>query len=223
MPEHHFNTEFAAEYGILEAVLVNNIFYWIEKNRANGKSFYNGRYWTFNSTRAYQLLFPYVSQSQIERALKHLRDEGILQTGNFNEKQYDRTLWYAFTEKGESILQKCGIHFANSGNAFCESEEPIPNNNPSNNPNKKQDVSTEPKRFVPPTVEEVSAYCLERKNSVNPYRFVDFYQSKGWKVGRDKMKDWKAAVRTWEHSDYAKPSEKLIPVEQRKTDLDHIF
>lgn len=52
--------------------------------------------------------------------------------------------------------------------------------------------------FHPPTVEEVKAYCLERKNSVDAQRFVDFYASKGWKVGNQPMKDWRAAVRTWE-------------------------
>ena len=54
------------------------------------------------------------------------------------------------------------------------------------------------KRFVPPTVEEVRAYCLERGNCVDPQRFVDYYSSNGWMVGKNKMKDWKAAVRTWE-------------------------
>ena len=52
--------------------------------------------------------------------------------------------------------------------------------------------------FNPPTEEEVKAYCLERKNNVDAQRFVDFYASKGWKVGNQPMKDWRAAVRTWE-------------------------
>lgn len=61
------------------------------------------------------------------------------------------------------------------------------------------DESPRPKaRFVPPTVEEVRNYCIERNNLVNPEAFVDFYSSKGWMVGKNKMKDWKAAVRTWE-------------------------
>lgn len=55
-----------------------------------------------------------------------------------------------------------------------------------------------PKRFVKPTLEEVTAYCKERKNNVDPQRFIDFYESKGWKVGNQPMKDWKACVRTWE-------------------------
>lgn len=53
-------------------------------------------------------------------------------------------------------------------------------------------------RFTSPTLEEVEAYCLERGNGVDPQQFIDFYTSKGWKVGDQPMKDWKAAVRTWE-------------------------
>lgn len=54
------------------------------------------------------------------------------------------------------------------------------------------------KRFSPPSADEVSAYCRERRNSVDAQKFCDFYTSKGWKVGSQPMKDWKAAVRTWE-------------------------
>ena len=57
---------------------------------------------------------------------------------------------------------------------------------------------TRTKRFVPPTVDEVSAYCHERGNGIDPQRFIDHYTSNGWMVGKNKMKDWKAAVRTWE-------------------------
>ena len=60
--------------------------------------------------------------------------------------------------------------------------------------------------FVPPTVDEVRDYCFERNNSVDPEEFVDFYTSKGWLIGKNKMKDWKAAVRTWERS--SKPKKK---------------
>ena len=75
------------------------------------------------------------------------------------------------------------------------------------NPNPKESVSRAT-RFTPPTVEEVAAYCLERKNHVDPQRFVDFYAAKGWMVGKNRMKDWKAAVRTWEQRDgqEAKPA-----------------
>lgn len=55
-------------------------------------------------------------------------------------------------------------------------------------------------RFTPPTIEDVLAYCRERKNNVDPERFVDYYSSNGWRVGKSPMKDWKAAVRNWERS-----------------------
>lgn len=67
---------------------------------------------------------------------------------------------------------------------------------------KTQDgVLTRATRFTPPTVNEVAEYCGERGNGVDPERFVDFYASKGWKVGKEPMKDWKATVRTWERRD----------------------
>ena len=57
------------------------------------------------------------------------------------------------------------------------------------------------KKFVPPSVDDVAAYCRERGNNVNAQAFVDFYISKDWMIGKNKMKDWKAAVRTWERSE----------------------
>lgn len=64
---------------------------------------------------------------------------------------------------------------------------------------KEKDINNKRSRaFVPPTLEEVSAYCKERGKGVDPNKWYDFYQSKGWMIGKNKMKDWKAAVRTWE-------------------------
>lgn len=67
--------------------------------------------------------------------------------------------------------------------------------------------NTKPKnnnRFNPPSLEEVEAYCLERNNDVSAQQWLDFYTSKGWTIGKNKMKDWKAAVRTWEQSTKSK-------------------
>lgn len=60
-------------------------------------------------------------------------------------------------------------------------------------------------RFTPPTVEEVKAYCIERNNSIDAEQFVDYYQTRDWKLKTGKMKDWKAAVRTWERNEFNKP------------------
>lgn len=67
--------------------------------------------------------------------------------------------------------------------------------------------------FIKPTLEEVTAYCTERANKVNPQQWLDHYSSNGWKVGRNQMKDWRAAVRTWERSQYNNPE----PKEQKAT------
>jgi hypothetical protein len=64
------------------------------------------------------------------------------------------------------------------------------------------------KRFIPPTVEEVESYCSERGNGIYAQSFIDFYESKGWMIGKNKMKDWKAAVRTWERSRNKNSTEK---------------
>ncbi|WP_407397747.1 hypothetical protein [Treponema sp.] len=63
-------------------------------------------------------------------------------------------------------------------------------------------------RFSPPSLDEVKAYCVERKNSVDAEHFIDYYSSNGWKVGKNSMKDWKAAVRNWEKNGYSNSSNK---------------
>lgn len=72
--------------------------------------------------------------------------------------------------------------------------------------------------FEKPTVEEINDYCLERENDVDPEAFFDFYESKGWKVGRNPMKDWKAAVRNWERNDYGQHKKK----KKKKSQYDEI-
>lgn len=64
-----------------------------------------------------------------------------------------------------------------------------------------KDAKPGAQRFVPPSVADVAAYCAERNNGVDPQRFHDFYASKGWMVGKTKMKDWQACVRTWENGE----------------------
>ena len=69
-------------------------------------------------------------------------------------------------------------------------------------------TTTKRKRFEKPTLSEIEQYCIERNNNVNAEQFFDYYESNGWKVGKNSMKDWKAAVRTWERSEYRKHNSK---------------
>lgn len=63
---------------------------------------------------------------------------------------------------------------------------------------------------IPPTVEDVKSYCVERNNSIDPQHFIDYYQTRGWAIGKNKVKDWKACIRTWEKRN----SSKLSGIEQ---------
>ncbi|MDU7211814.1 MAG: phage replisome organizer N-terminal domain-containing protein [Veillonella sp.] len=69
-------------------------------------------------------------------------------------------------------------------------------------------TTTKRKRFEKPTLSQITQYCLERNNNVNAEQFYDYYESNGWKVGKNSMKDWKACVRTWERNGYDKPIKK---------------
>ncbi len=62
------------------------------------------------------------------------------------------------------------------------------------------------KRFTPPTLEEVTVYCMERNNGLDPQKFVDYYTAIDWHIGKNKMKDWKATIRTWERNNYSQKS-----------------
>lgn len=72
----------------------------------------------------------------------------------------------------------------------------------------------ESKKFVKPTIEDIQDYCLERKNGINANAFYDFYESKDWMVGKNKMKDWKACIRTWEQRDKRRNNQAQALIDQ---------
>jgi len=71
--------------------------------------------------------------------------------------------------------------------------------------NKNKEIKIINKLFTIPTISEVEIYCLERKNTIDAESFINFYDSKGWMVGKNKMKDWRACIRTWEMREKKKP------------------
>ena len=85
----------------------------------------------------------------------------------------------------------------------------------------KNTIESKPQRetaFIPPTVEEVAAYCEERGNGIDAQQFVDFYTGTNWFRGKTKIKDWRACVRTWERRERESP-----PVEAKGRDTDNMF
>jgi hypothetical protein len=101
------------------------------------------------------------------------------------------------TEKTQSVILK-------PKKADSDSDSDSKNDNESDSDRKTQ------KRFTPPSVLEVKEYCTERANTIDAEKFVDHYTSNGWMVGKNHMKDWKAAVRTWEKSSIDKPVEPVV-------------
>ena len=87
-------------------------------------------------------------------------------------------------------------------------------NNINNNKNSNKEIYKE--RFKKPTLEEVKEYCEERNNGIDAETFINFYESKGWMVGKNKMKDWKACIRTWERNRKPNKDKKLTDDEYEK-------
>lgn len=217
---HSFDVDIATKYGILEAILLDSINYWSLKNEANKKNYFDGNYWTYNSTRAFSELFPYASQKKIQTALKKLIKEGLIVTGNYNKNAYDRTLWYALTEKGKYITRKGKMEFQKKENEFTENVQPIPITIPITIPNTIPDIKKEiykeknTKRFVKPSLEEIKEYVFENSLNVDCEYFYDYYQSNGWTVGKNHMKDWKATLRNWSRRNQKSTVKKKSQIEE---------
>ena len=127
--KHIFDVDIAKEYGVNEAVILESMNYWIQKNKANGKHFYEGEYWTYNSVKAFHEMFPYMTERQISYCLNKMVEKGLIKKGNFNKLKYDQTCWYAITDFGNSILQNCQMENTKLSNGLNEIVEPIPNIN----------------------------------------------------------------------------------------------
>lgn len=109
--EHSFDINIAKEYGITEAILLKNLYFWVKKNALNKTNAHDGRYWTFNSVKSFVGLFPYLNERQIKYALKKLRDNELIIVGNYNSDKRDRKLWYTLTDKAITLLGERLVDF----------------------------------------------------------------------------------------------------------------
>ena len=99
-----FKSSVAKAVGVTGAILLNNLNYWINHNETNEKNFFDGCYWTYNSIKAFCEQFPFLSKNSITRALGKLEKDGYIKTGFHNENTWDRTKWYALTDKGRALM-----------------------------------------------------------------------------------------------------------------------
>ena len=196
---HQFNTKIAKQYGLEESILLENIYFWVKKNKCNNQNYHNGKYWTYNSIKAFSALFPYMSESKIYRALKNLEENGLIEISDFNENRYKRPSWYTLTEKALKLYNDKDL-FQNETSTFQNETSSITDNKQQiENTDNKQQIKETAKRFTIPTLEEIQDYCNERQNKINPEYFLDYYTARDWKFNNGgKMKDWKATIRNWE-------------------------
>lgn len=125
MRKHVLDINIAQLVGANAALILENLAYWCEHNAANNANLHDGHYWTYNSTKAFAELFPYMTVNVIRIAIKKLKDADLILTGNYNKSAYDRTMWYTLTEKAETIL---GVttHSDDPGQEETATETPAP-------------------------------------------------------------------------------------------------
>ena len=174
------NKELARKVGLKEAVLLADLISKEEYFIANGMT--DG--WFFNTEaniEADTTLSPY----QQRKCLTTLKKEGLIEVKRrgIPAKQYFK------------INEQQVVKFLN--NLSATNFRTI---------NKNKVITIHNKYFNKPELLEVKNYCILRKNNIDAEAFINFYESKGWMIGKNKMKDWKAAVRTWEKKNFNKPT-----------------
>lgn len=112
---HQFDEDFAVEHGLHEAIVFEKIRQWVRHNAANDKNLNNGRYWTFNSVKAWQKQLPFLTEKQIRTALETLRTRGFLLTGHFSGNHFDRAMWYTLSDYALALEGKSDLPHKASG------------------------------------------------------------------------------------------------------------
>jgi len=158
-----------------------------EKGRWKGNDIERGQFITSSDKLASQLD---LSRQQIRTAINKLKSTNEITTKPTNKFTLVTVVNYDFyQDDARKVTNKITTKATNE--QPTDNQQVTTNNNDNNKKN-------ENKRFVPPTIDEVKEYCLERQNNVDPLKFINHYESVGWMRGKNKIKSWKACVRTWE-------------------------
>ena len=149
-----------------------------------------------------------VSMSWASKCLSHLMEIGYVKMVRFDgRKRYV-----------ESAIQfKADLNNSSMQDGTLVQHTNIENKYINNNSFYKKSSS----HFQKPSLEDVRAYCISRSNKVDPEQFFNFYESKGWTIGKSPMKDWRAAVRTWEKREKEIPQRKRSPLTKNESVLEH--
>jgi len=174
-----FNKELARKVGLKEAILLADLISKEEYFIANGMT--DG--WFFNTEANIEKDTTLTSYQQ-RKCLKTLKTNLVLETKRkgIPAKQY-------FKINEQQVIKLLNNLSATNLTSI----------------NKNKEIKIINKLFTIPNISEVESYCIERKNNIEAESFINFYDSKGWMVGKNKMKDWRACIRTWEMREKKKP------------------
>lgn len=198
--QHHFNVEIAKTFGVNIAIFLDHMSFWITKNLTNELHLHDGSCWTRNTLKAYQEMFPYLSVKQIRKVLSDCEKYDLIKIGNYNKIQYDRTGWYALTEKSSkllniSILPKGQMDCDKRANGSVQKGTTIPITNTVTNTVTKRESRKKipvPSNFYP----NDDHFQLGKELGINVLdalpNFIDWYKGKG-----DKKEDWNSIFNIW--------------------------
>lgn len=142
--QFQFDSKIAEQFGLNEAVFIHNIFFWINNNKANNRNQFEGRFWTYNTKRAFVNQFPFWTYEQIKKIIVNLSENGVLLMSNFNENKWDKTIWYSLSDevvsyyenllkpsetallkKQQSSVEKTTIECGNNNNRVLQSQHSL--------------------------------------------------------------------------------------------------
>jgi len=169
---HSFNVEVATKYGVEEAIVLENMLFWLVKNKANKKHIIDGNVWTYNSQQALAELFPYMNRSKVQRVMSKLEKEGLILKANYNVAKYDKTTWYALTSLGYSLF-KMNSALLDTNNRTSQSEQPIPDIKPVINTNKEIEIKSVTKKIKLDVEKTVNEYTSNELLKTTIFDFLD--------------------------------------------------
>lgn len=197
----------AKEYGLEESIFLDSIIFWWRNNRANGRNFRDGRYWTYNTIKALAEQFPWWSEKQVRRIAESCRNQGALVTGEYNEDGRDRTIWYSPSdallelygeppegESDESICPNGQMQLPKRASGVAQTGEALPCSN-----NSTVTVLSPP--YSPPSPAPKKKRAPKTVPQYAPERFEQFWQI--YPGGGSRIK----AVSAW---DNLRPDDTLV-------------
>ena len=214
--EHHsFNTLYAAEFGVIGAILIAHFQYWIRFNRRTKRNLIDGKCWTYQTREEIASHFPYLSPDQIKRETEKLEKAGVLILSNYNKKAFDRTLWYAFADEKrfgvddehDEKLKKClrkaesPNRQAKSPNGSGEIARPIPDTKTNT---KKEDVD---KHSYISKVETPKPSKKSSTSSADASKLLEYFIKK--------LKEWKPDYVLKNKTSWLNEIDRMLRIDKR--------